>query len=677
MTSNNDRRLGVDRSITRRDFVCGSTALLAGALSACRQPEKTADTGEESGEPDYGFDVGDDWYGPGGVGDYVSSHGNTPEILRLAHAVREGAFSFRPSASSAPSTDVAETGESYDLIVVGGGISGLAAAHHFRRLNPSGRCLVLDNHPIFGGEAKRNEFLVDGKRLVGPQGSNDFGILPETGGPEDYFNSLGIPRDFDYVEPTGEAAGMQVPLDHYSFLHWKANEFAVGHRFGEPLAFDPPPVVEYEWSKEHLLRSSTSSWVSDVWRAGLEQTPWNAELKERIEAWRSASAKEHAPRPSGQTGDEEGALGAWLDSMTVKEYYENVLGLPASVTAYVDPILASIIGLGCDAISAWWGWHFQLPGFRTDSRYTELTFHCFPGGNTGIARYFVKALVPEAIRGGKNLADVVWGDVDFDALDRPDAPVRLRMSSTVIDVAHEGTLGSAERVAVTFVKDGKVHRAHARFVVMASGGWMNQRVLRELPAAHATGYESFQHSAVLVANVALTNWRFLARLGMAACIWQGGFGFAANIRRPMKVGTGDEHARFDPEEPTVMTFYVPYYFPGLPSRNQGQAGRLELLQTSFATIERRIRAQMLHLFGDAGLDPANDIAGIVLNRWGHAYVNPGPGFQFGAGGRAPAHEVVREPIGRIAIGHSELRGHMNWTGAAAEGRRAVEALLRS
>ena len=106
-------------------------------------------------------------------------------------------------------------------------------------------------------------------------------------------------------------------------------------------------------------------------------------------------------------------------------------------------------------------------------------------------------------------------------------------------------------------------------------------------------------------------------------------------------------------------------------------GRLALLQASFRDLEREIREQMLRLFGDAGFDPAADIAGIVLNRWGHAYVNPGPGFMFGTNGSTPVPDVIRKPFGRIAIGHSELQGHQNWNGAAAEGRRAVEALLRS
>jgi spermidine dehydrogenase len=213
----------------------------------------------------------------------------------------------------------------------------------------------------------------------------------------------------------------------------------------------------------------------------------------------------------------------------------------------------------------------------------------------------------------------------------------------------------------------------AKAVVMASGGWVNRHVIRDLPDTHHRAYDAFIHSPVLVANVALTNWRFLERLGVAAAIWSQGFGFTCNIRRPMIVG--GQAQPLHPDQPTVLTFYAPLFKPGLPAKQQGIAARAELLETSFTDYERKIREQMTEMFDAGGFDPVADIAGIVLNRWGHAYVNPGPGFRFGSNGNPAPPDVIREPIGRIAIGHSELRGHQYWTGAAGEGRRAVETLL--
>jgi spermidine dehydrogenase len=667
--SKRDARLGLNHAITRRDFLYGMPAL-AGLLAACRVDRPAAGpaagaSGQSTQAPVAGGGpvLGPDWYGPGGVGDYAASHGNTPEVLQVAHGLRDGAF-------DAAAGQAVDTGEEYDLAIVGGGLAGLAAAHHFRRLDGSGRCLILDNHPIFGGEAKRNEFEVEGHRLVGPQGSNDFGVLPETGGPEDYFTSLGMPRTYEYLEPEGAAAGMRLPLDNYSFLHWAADRFDVGYRFGDsanaPNSGNAPTTAG-------LLRNGGRGWERDPWSAAALAARFSEPLRGSIVRWRDTSADEIEAFRRGRADRPATEIGPWLDAMTVKQYYEQALGLPPDVTAYVDPILASIIGLGCDAISAWWGWHFGLPGFRRSSRYTGLTFHCFPGGNAAIARHFVKNLVPGAIGGEARFADILEGPVDFAALDRAGSPVRLRPGATVIRVEPRGAVDRTERAVITYVSRGEVRRLTARRVVMASGGWMNRHVLPGLPASHRAAYEAFHNSAVLVVNVALHNWRFLTRLGFGACLWQGGFGFSCNIRRPMRVG--EKHERFHPDDPAVMTFYVPYFSPGAPAKEQGQLGRLELIGTSFRDLERAIREQMLRLFGEAGFDPAADIAGVILNRWGHAYVNPGPGFMFGGGGE-PVSDVIRKPFGRIAIGHSELQGHQNWTGAAAEGRRAVEAVIK-
>jgi spermidine dehydrogenase len=656
-----DAALGMHRAITRRDFLYGVPAL-AGLLAACRatRPGPAAGSGAAPALPGMTGDIelGPDWYGPGGVGDYASSHGNTPDVVMAAHRVRDGRFDATALAAAA------DTGEEYDLVVVGGGFAGLAAAHHFRRLQEAGRCLILDNHPIFGGEAKRNDLEVRGHRLVGPQGSNDFGIQPKTGGPEDYFTSLALPREYDYLEPEGPAAGMRLPLDNYSFLHWAADRFDVGYRFGDAGA------------GPGLLRRGRPGWERDPWSAATLAARFDETTRAAVARWREASAEETEAFRRGAASRPVEEIGPWLDGMTVKQYYEQVLGLPPDVTAYVDPILASIIGLGCDAISAWWGWHFGLPGFRRSSRYTGFVFHCYPGGNTAVARHFVKSLIPGAIGGAPRFADVLDQPIDFAALDRAGNPVRMRLGATVVRVGHEGALDRSERVAVTYLKDGALARLRAKRVVMASGGWINRHVLADLPDGHRTAYESFLHSAVLVVNVALDNWRFLPRLGFGSCLWQGGLGFSCNIRRPMRVGT-TPGARLHPDDPIVLTFYIPFFSPGQPAKAQGQLGRLQLLQAPFRDLERAVRGQMAALFSEAGFDPARDISGLVLNRWGHAYVNPGPSFMFGADGSAPVSDVIRKPFGRIAIGHSELQGHQNWNGAAAEGRRAVESLLHA
>jgi len=267
----------------------------------------------------------------------------------------------------------------------------------------------------------------------------------------------------------------------------------------------------------------------------------------------------------------------------------------------------------------------------------------------------------------------LFGKIAFNKLDQEDKLVRIRLNSTVVSVRHKGQGKKHERVQIVYAKDDQLNQLKAKAVVMASGGWVNRHILKDLPPDYHRAYSEFGHSAVLVANVALTNWRFLQRLGISAAIWSKGFGFSCNIRRPMVIGNKSQPLH--PDKPIVMTFYAPIFKPGLARKEQGFAGRAEILSTSFSDYERQIREQMTMMFSHGGFDPAKDIAGIILNRWGHAYVNPGLGFRFGMNGNIAPPDVIREPYGRIAIGHSELRGHQYWSGAAGEGRRAVEALL--
>jgi spermidine dehydrogenase len=209
---------------------------------------------------------------------------------------------------------------------------------------------------------------------------------------------------------------------------------------------------------------------------------------------------------------------------------------------------------------------------------------------------------------------------------------------------------------------------------MASGGWVNKHAVHDLPANYRDAYGRFNHSAVLVANVALNNWRFLARMGMTACRWFGGeFGFSCNIREPMWIG--NLRPPFHPDKPIVLTFYAPLVYPGLSPREQGVAGRNALLSTLYRDYELRIRRQMTTLFAEGGFDAERDIAGIILNRWGHAFVVPEPGYYFGRDGAPADRDVVRQRFGRIAFAHSELNGLQNFSATFREARRAVEQIL--
>lgn len=208
---------------------------------------------------------------------------------------------------------------------------------------------------------------------------------------------------------------------------------------------------------------------------------------------------------------------------------------------------------------------------------------------------------------------------------------------------------------------------------MAAGGWSSRLVVADAPPEHREAFPDFVRAPMLVVNVALRNWRALYDLGLTAASYRDRFGFCCNLRQSMVAG--DYRPPLHPDKPTILTFYVPFERPGASLRDQAASARMELLGTTYRAYETKIREQLMRLFGRGGFDARRDVAGIILNRCGHAYVCPAPGFYFGRGGKPAAPDVLRRPAGRVAFANADLNGHQNWADATAEGKRAVEQLF--
>lgn len=627
-----DRLLGLDISITRRDFLNGALIGAGAMLMDLSSPLDLLAAGTE-------------WDGDGGTGDYSRSNGNTHAVVSAAHNLRDGRYAARLK-------DARDTGETFDLVVIGGGISGLAAAHYFLKTSRSGaRCLILENHPFPGGTSKRNEFLVEGQRLIGPQAANSFVVIPPGSPRYDIYSELGLPDSFSYQKISGTAKGLTFDTTNYGYMLWQDEGPGIGYMFKDPA-------------------TGKSALISGVWEKQLNNTHLPEKDRQDLIRWRTSEKRYYEGRD----------FEAWLDTMTYRNYLEKVMGLGKGVSAFVDPVLACSIGLGSDAISALGAYQVAMPGFQgfpggysRRARESDVQWQSFPGGNDGFTRHFMKRLVPDSIRGADRFEQIMNGPVDFGSLDRSSNRVCIRLNSLAVEVRHDGDPARASQLLISYVKDGSVFRLRALSAVMASGSWVAKKTVKDLPDDYREAYSHFHRSPILVANVAVTNWRFLRKLGLTACRWFEGFGFFCNVRRQMTIG--DYHPPLDPEKPTVLTLYVPFYYPGLPVREQGIKGRTELLATGYAEYERRIRRQLLDLFGSAGFDPGRDIAGIILNRWGHAFVNPQPGFYFGRDNKPAPRTVIRRRFGRIAFAHAELNGHQHWLGAAEEGQRAAKQVL--
>jgi len=617
----NDDRLGMNEPISRRDFVNGALVAGAGMLLSGRASAM-------------GTSPADAWNGYGGVGDYRASNGNTYDVMTAAHAMRDGAYE---------KTAATDTGEMYDLVSVGGGLSGLAAAVFFQK-NKGGRCLVLDNHPIFGGEAKRNEFLVDGHRLIAHQGSAIF-LVPKKGGYTDrFYEMIGMDRStFDYQTWRGPSPEMALHQSPY------AEPKDYGFYFGPP--FGKRPGV----------------WVVDPWGRKLSGAPLSDAAKADLMRWRTVP--DDGPRPQTE-GD---AISRQLDTITLEEHLMARHRITReTVRNFLSPVEGGGYGLGPDALSAYCAYAIEteFPGDGDSALGDQM----FPDGNTGFARLMVKTLIPDAFA-GPHTVEAVWKSrVNFAALDRGGQHTRIRLNATVVRVEHAGNPGSAPHVVVTYAKGKQLFRVKARAVVMAGGSWTSKHIVRDLPASHRDAYAQFYRSPCLMANVAVRNWRFLYKMGMSGCRWFGGLGDYLSVR-PMATLDGVSPT-IGPDSPTVLTIKVLFAQPGLPIGEQGAQGRAKLLGTSFAQYERALREQLADMFAPGGFDPRRDIAGIILNRWGHAYVNPQPGFFFGVGGKPAPRDVLRDaPHGRIAFANTDLAGAMDHRNSIREADRAVRQLV--
>ncbi|HSF17346.1 MAG TPA: NAD(P)-binding protein [Vicinamibacteria bacterium] len=474
-----------------------------------------------------------------------------------------------------------DTGERYDLIVVGGGLSGLGAAWFFQKQR-GGRCLVLDNHPLPGGEAKRNEFMVDGIHLIGPQGSNDFGTRPPPGWGGEYWREIGLPAGAEAFEHQSWPEGvkpLEMPREHYYFQLW-ADEFTShGFYFAEP---------------DGSLRM-----VRDAFRSGIQEMPWSEKLRSDFLRWRT-DPKVH-----------EGDLPRWLDTMTYEELLVRELKLDPAVARYADPILAGAAGgLGSDVISAQCAAQIGMPGTGNGENKTvpleEIlsVVTAFPGGNDGIMCHVLKKLSPNAIE-GEGFAGVLGGRIRFEELDREGSFTRLRMASTAIRILNlpDGT------VEVIYARGGKLSRATAAGVVMANGAWSSQYIVADLGPEYREAFQDFVRAPMLVVNVALHRWRALHNLGITAASCRDRIGFCCNLRQSLVVG--DYRPPLHPDKPTVLTFYVPFERPGSGIREQASSARYELLAATYREYEMLIREQLMRLFARGGFDARRDVAGII------------------------------------------------------------------
>jgi len=648
MRVSRDQDLGMDRPIGRRDFLNG-IALAVGSVVAPRlgagfETERIAET-----SPDY--------YPPVLTGMRGSHEGS----FEVVHQVRDGTFWEHAGEPE-------DTGETYDLVVVGGGISGLSAAHFFRKATGKrAPILILDNHDDFGGHAKRNEFRQAGRTLVGYGGTYAIeSPAPYSAVAKGLIRELGI-----------DVEGMQHTYDRkfYGSLGMRHAVFFDKETFGaDRLVMDPTHPLDSEVGE--------SPGLADPWKDFMASAPLSESGRRDVRAIFETKT-DYLP---GLSSAEKKAR---LARISYARFITEIAHLDPQVVKYLQARTHAYFGAGIDAVAAQDAWGFGLPGFDgmklepgpgpgmnrdcIPNEEAEKFFLHLPDGNASIARRLVQKLIPEAIP-GRSVKDVVTARANYARLDDARNAVRIRLNSTAVRVKHDGDPASAKQVEIVYVKHGKLFRVRAAQCVMACWNMVIPYICPELPAKQRAALASEAKVPIVYTNVLLRNWNAWKNAGVNAIYAPGCYCTHVNLDLP--VSLGHYHCSRKPSEPIVVHMVRTPCKPGLPAREQHRAGRIELFQTTFDTFERNIRDQLARALGSAGFDPARDIAAITVNRWPHGYA-----YEYNSlfdkfwleGGEIPC-EVARKPFGRLAIANADADAYSYTDGAIDQAWRAIQEL---
>ena len=559
--------------------------------------------------------------------------------MRGSHAGSWETMHDRVAGASWPRSDPEEH---YDLVVVGGGLSGLAAAYFHRRENPGARVLVLDNHDDFGGHAKRNEFRIDGRTRVGYGGTE----------------SIDTPSSYSDV-----ARGLLVELgiDTQRFYTAYDQELYPSLGLSKGILFDEATYGE---------RKLVVGYNRIPWEEFAARTPMNARARrDLVRLW--TDERDYLP------GLSQAEKHAKLRRVSYESFLRDYAQVDEQVVSMFRRWGMSFWCVGIEDIpaTAVQSYDGGMPGLnhtlkREGSRGDEPYIFHFPDGNASIARLLVRKLVPGAVP-GSNMEDVVTARVDYARLDRPGQPVRIRLESTAVHVAHTA---DEKAVEVTYVRGGTPATVGAERCILACYNGAIPYLCPELPEAQREALARSVKVPLSYVKVLVPNWRAFAELGVDFVYYTNEFYKQVELDYPVSLG-GYSHAR-TPEEPMILHMCHSPYSPGVQGPEQWRVGRQRLLTTPFEVFEHHVRDQLDQALSPAGFDADRDVRAITVNRWPHGYAySPGLMWEREYASEEEKPWVLgRKRFGRIAVANSDAGASASSECAIDQGWRAVEEL---
>ncbi len=616
--------------ISRRDFLGGTALVIAGGLSPLAQ-----------------LRAGPVRYYPPALTGLRGSH---PGSFEVAHQAGREGRSFDISGLAVE--------ENFDLVVVGGGISGLAAAWFYREAHGStSRILIIDNHDDFGGHAKRNEFRVGDRLLLGYGGTESLqsprALFSKT--VNRLIQTLGV--DINRWDTAFEGK-LYASLGLTKGVYFDRETFGV-----DRLVVGSPIVTGGDSMPSHGRARPIEAVVAEF--------PMSDDAKARLIVF-FKHPKDYL------AGKSKAEKIAYLKKISYRDYLRKDAGLGDEAVKFFDGGTKGLLAMGPDIVPALEALGSEYPGFtglglkdQIDTAFDEPYIYHFPDGNASIARLLVRSLIP-GVAPGHTMDDVLLAEFDYTQLDRGGAPLRLRLNSTAVTVANARAKGGP--VDIGYVRSGELHRVQARQCVLACYNMMIPHIMPELPDAQKQALALGVKLPLVYINVAVRNWHAFRNLGVNEIYSP--HGYFSNIKLDYPVSLGGYRCPRDPGEPILLHMEHMPLTPnqGLSNAEQFRLGRLVLLNTPFEEFENRITDQLDRMLGPGGFQSARDIAAITVNRWPHGYSydantlfdpeTPGP----------PPYEIGRKRCGNVTIANCDAGWNSYTHEAIDQAWRAVNEL---